>query len=73
MSASNSNQIKDKQQKIDAKEDRYDPNVDYSFFKIPHWSYKTNKWNKLKQGQCNYLCQKPRDKAACIHDSEPKT
>ena len=54
------NQTKDKSRKVDAKEDQYDPNADYSAHKIPpHQFYKADEWNKLKRGQRNYLKQTP--------------
>ena len=50
MSANTGNCMKDKTKKIDTKEDMYNANADYSSFKIPHWFYKTDEWNKLKRG-----------------------
>ena len=70
MSASTWNRIRDKLKKIDATEDKYNPNADYSAFKVPHWFYKTDEWNKLEQGQCNFFRQNPRQKPTQNGDKE---
>ena len=70
MSASTGNWIKEKLKKIDATDNKYSPNADYSAFKIPHWFYKTDEWNKLNCRQRNYLHQKPQQKSNWKNDKE---